>query len=49
MNMCNSHNLETNFLIGLFKELHKRQLITKIQLDKCIQQVIKQAKEEKSL
>lgn len=37
MNKCNSYDLETNFLIELFKKLHKRELITKIKLDKCIQ------------
>ena len=46
--MVDSNDLETNFKIGLFKELHKRELITKVQLDKCIELTIKQAKEERN-
>jgi hypothetical protein len=34
--MSNSASLELNFKIGVLKELHKRQLITKDELDKAV-------------
>jgi len=36
MNVCDSQGIELNYKIGILKELHKRQLINKKQLEKAI-------------
>jgi hypothetical protein len=39
--MSNYQNIEQNFKIGVLKELHKRQLITREELEKSIKAIKK--------
>ncbi|MCL2172987.1 MAG: hypothetical protein LBH62_01170 [Nitrososphaerota archaeon] len=38
--MCDSESIMLNFEIGILKELHKRQLLTRDELDRAIKNVI---------
>lgn len=45
MFMFNNAELKLNFKIGVLKELHELKMITKPQMDKCIEIITKQERE----
>ena len=42
------NELHLNFQIGVLRELYKRELITKVQLDKCIEKITQTEKGEQA-